>query len=272
MIGHGNADPGASAAPPACAAPSFWVGHRRCSWPGLAVLGYVGWQFFGTNIVAERKQQTRSSERPRRRGAPGRRGATGRATGRASSHGAEALIRIPRFGHDYVMPVQRGRLATTCWPRASATSGHGRPGGRATTRWPRTGSPTASRCATCRQLRPGDQVHRRDPRQRPTPTARHRPQRPGRRLPRPLGGRPGSRPTPTRGVEPVAATRAEADHAHHLRRAVPHRQPDDRLRPPGPSDEAEWSGRRTGNRGPGRLATPRRVRRHERLHDRAPGP
>jgi sortase A len=35
---------------------TFWVGLTLVV-AGLAILGYVAWQFFGTNIVAHHKQQ-----------------------------------------------------------------------------------------------------------------------------------------------------------------------------------------------------------------------
>ena len=73
---------------------------------GLGLLGYVGWQFYGTNIVSAHKQQqvVERTERAWRRsggGGGGARSATGVGT-------AQALIRIPRFGRKYVMPVQAG--------------------------------------------------------------------------------------------------------------------------------------------------------------------
>ena len=74
---------------------------------GLALLGYVAWQFLGTNVVSERKQRSlvEKTEQTWRAAAP--RG--DHATGGAELPGtADALIRIPRFGRDYVMPVQEG--------------------------------------------------------------------------------------------------------------------------------------------------------------------
>lgn len=68
---------------------------------GLAVLGYVGWQLFGTNIVSERQQQQLVND--------WRDGATqASVTGKAGNRDAVALVRIPRFGDDYVMPVLEG--------------------------------------------------------------------------------------------------------------------------------------------------------------------
>ncbi len=72
---------------------------------GLAMLGYVAWQYFGTNIVSRHKQQqiVAQTERAWQAGA----GASGAAAG-LELHGAEALIRIPKFGKGYVVPVQEG--------------------------------------------------------------------------------------------------------------------------------------------------------------------
>ena len=75
---------------------------------GLVMLGYVGWQLYGTNYVA-RQQQTEAVEEVQRvwagpeparaEPAPDDGGPQGAAT---------ALVRIPRFGSDYVMPVFDG--------------------------------------------------------------------------------------------------------------------------------------------------------------------
>ena len=72
---------------------------------GLLVAGYVGWQFFGTNAVSQRKQQ-QLIEQTRRAWAQGS-STSIKGKGR-QLQGAEALIRIPRFGKDYLVPVQRG--------------------------------------------------------------------------------------------------------------------------------------------------------------------
>jgi sortase A len=82
----------------------FWIGIGLVL-AGLGVLAYVAWQFFGTNVVSHRKQQSLVEQARRDWGSQA--GATGSATG-ADLHGATALIRIPRFGKKYVMPVQAG--------------------------------------------------------------------------------------------------------------------------------------------------------------------
>src|SRR4051794_5361547 len=85
---------------------AFWVGIGLIL-AGLAVLGYVAWQFFGTNVVSHRKQQRIVEQTERAWSSPGTAGATGRAGG-LDLHGALALMKIPKFGKKYVMPVQAG--------------------------------------------------------------------------------------------------------------------------------------------------------------------
>ena len=85
---------------------AFWLGSALVL-AGVAVLGYVAWQFFGTNVVSHRKQQSIVEQTQRDWGSRGSAGVTARAK-RIDLHGATALIRIPRFGKKYVMPVQAG--------------------------------------------------------------------------------------------------------------------------------------------------------------------
>jgi sortase A len=85
---------------------SFWIGTGLVV-AGLAVLAYVAWQFFGTNVVAHQKQQKIVEQTEKVWRSSG--GASGSGTGSGDKlNGASALIRIPRFGKDYVMPVQEG--------------------------------------------------------------------------------------------------------------------------------------------------------------------
>ena len=215
----------------AAAAPSFWIGVALIL-AGLAVLGYVAWQFFGTNIVAHRSSRTSSTQTEQAVAVAGRRGASGTAQG-VELKGAEALIRIPRFGKNYVMPVQAGRLRGVLAEGFGHFEGTADAGpASATTRSPRTGSPTASRCATCPSCGPATRsiVETRDA----TYTYRldTNPNDLIVTLHRRLGDRPAA-DEPARRRRAGAASRPAADHADHLRGAVPHRQPDDRLRPPG---------------------------------------
>lgn len=70
---------------------------------GLGILGYLAWQLFGTNIVAEREHRRLVEEAERAWAQPGSPDARPADLG-----GATALVRIPRFGDDYVVPVLAG--------------------------------------------------------------------------------------------------------------------------------------------------------------------
>lgn len=82
---------------------TLWVGLLMIL-TGVVMLGYVGWQFYGTNWTSHREQQKVAStlqtqwqtggEKLQPRYVP---------KGRAS-----ALIRIPAFGKKYVVPVLEG--------------------------------------------------------------------------------------------------------------------------------------------------------------------
>jgi sortase A len=89
---------------------TFWLGLGMVA-AGLALLGYVGWQFLGTNIVSERKQREAvvALERQwREEPAPSAAEPDGPDAEEVKLGDATALIRIPRFGDDYVMPVFEG--------------------------------------------------------------------------------------------------------------------------------------------------------------------
>ncbi len=91
-------------APPRRRGPVFWAGIALVV-AGLGMLAYVAWQLYGTNVVAHQRQRaivedTRTAWRADA-------GAAGEASG-VQARAAGALLRIPRFGKDYVMPVQAG--------------------------------------------------------------------------------------------------------------------------------------------------------------------
>jgi len=69
----------------------FWIGVGMLL-AGLAIVGWLLWEFFGTNIVARRDM--------RRNVQLFERGST--------LTDAQALVKIPRFGKKYVVPVYAG--------------------------------------------------------------------------------------------------------------------------------------------------------------------
>lgn len=88
---------------------TFWLGLGMVL-VGLGLLGYVGWQLLGTNIVSERQQRETVAqlEREWREAPPTTVGGAAEPAEPVRLGDATALIRIPRFGDDYVMPVLEG--------------------------------------------------------------------------------------------------------------------------------------------------------------------
>ena len=86
---------------------TFWAGTALIV-AGLVVLGYVAWQMYGTTVVSHRKQQSIVAETERLWNRPDPDGKTAGTEKKESLKGAEALVRIPKFGKDYVVPVQEG--------------------------------------------------------------------------------------------------------------------------------------------------------------------
>lgn len=83
-----------------------WAGVALLT-AGLVMLGYVGWQVYGTNYVARQHQAEAVEEVQRIWAEPPRRAEQTRDVG-GPEGAATALVRIPRFGGDYVMPVFDG--------------------------------------------------------------------------------------------------------------------------------------------------------------------
>ena len=69
---------------------------------GVGMLAYVGWQLIGTNVVSHHRQEQLVEQLVRDWSEPPA------AEGSAEPGQATALIRIPRFGDDYVIPVLEG--------------------------------------------------------------------------------------------------------------------------------------------------------------------
>jgi sortase A len=78
---------------------------------GLAVLGYVGWQFWGTTWLSHKTQERIVTDVQKDwEQNPATTGETGAGSDAVAvpEGAASALIRIPRFGDDYVVPVLEG--------------------------------------------------------------------------------------------------------------------------------------------------------------------
>ncbi len=94
--------------------PTLWLGIGVLA-VGLALLGFVAWQYVGTTVVSERRQarlvedtrQSWGASVPAERAEEGAE-PIGHATRPEELGTASALVRIPRFGSGYVMPVVEG--------------------------------------------------------------------------------------------------------------------------------------------------------------------
>jgi sortase A len=85
---------------------TLWVGVALMA-GGAVLLAWVGWQLWGTNVVAKRQQReiTASVENQWRTQAGDRRNLKPAYT---PTGGVSALVRVPRFGKRYVVPVLEG--------------------------------------------------------------------------------------------------------------------------------------------------------------------
>jgi len=74
---------------------------------GVVLLGYVGWEFYGTNWVSHRHQAAARSQTEKAWSVKG-----GQQIVKTQWGDVSALIRIPRFGKDYEVPVFEGTSDT----------------------------------------------------------------------------------------------------------------------------------------------------------------
>ena len=88
----------------------FWVGIMLVL-GGLGMLGYVAWQVYGTNIVSKQQQRAIVEDVTEQWSTEDSRtiqGDGGTEPAGVPMGDAMALIRIPAFGDDYVVPVLEG--------------------------------------------------------------------------------------------------------------------------------------------------------------------
>ncbi len=205
----------------------LWLGVGLVA-VGLAIVGYVAWQLIGTNIVSERRQTELVEQlEDQWRTSPG----TELSRADPVSLGeASALVRIPRFGDDYVMPVLEGvgeSELSSGFGHFVDSAGAGRKGNYALAAHRVThGEPLRD----LPSLRPGDTVivETRD-----TVYTYEIDTDPNQLV---VGLDEvwvlAAQPVNPRATGRAARRRPAAAHPRHLRRAVPHRRPDGRVRPP----------------------------------------
>lgn len=82
---------------------AWWVGIGLVL-AGLAVLGWLAWQFFGTTWFSQRQQEETVEQLERQWEVDGAETLELKEAGTI----ADAVIKIPRFGEDYAVPVLEG--------------------------------------------------------------------------------------------------------------------------------------------------------------------
>jgi sortase A len=110
--GGSTADP--AGGPPGLA--GIRVTRRLLSWcagvalvlAGLVMLGFVAWEQFGTGVVAEHRQTDIREQLRQSWKHPTTTGAAGSQADGPTLGTADALVRIPRFGAGYEVPVIEG--------------------------------------------------------------------------------------------------------------------------------------------------------------------
>jgi sortase A len=111
-------DDATPSSPPDEAAPSIATKRRRPSpltllgigllVAGLACLGWVGYQYLGTNLISERAFESESQQLRARWTEQTRSDPEGKKQASAIPGEAIALLRIPAFGPDYEVPILSG--------------------------------------------------------------------------------------------------------------------------------------------------------------------
>lgn len=85
---------------------TWWLGLLLIA-GGLGLLGYVAWQFWGTNWISHRTHERIVTQVEKEWQDDGQTG-TSSTSVEVPEGSVSALVRIPRFGDDYVVPVLDG--------------------------------------------------------------------------------------------------------------------------------------------------------------------
>ncbi|WP_340539344.1 class E sortase [Nocardioides sp. GXZ039] len=86
---------------------SFWLGLALVL-SGLAILGWVGWQLYGTNIVSQKRHERTVERLQQEWDEP-----SGAADVQTDQGVADAILRIPAFGDDFAVPILEGTAEDT---------------------------------------------------------------------------------------------------------------------------------------------------------------
>lgn len=119
---------------------------------GLVVVGYVGWQFLGTNWLSERRHQEIVGQLEEGWDA-------GEAEVSTTGTTAGAVVRIPRFGDDYAMPLLEGTSDEALAAGIGHLEGTAAPGAEGNLALAAHRITHGEPFADLPALRPGDEVH-----------------------------------------------------------------------------------------------------------------
>ncbi|WP_019145084.1 class E sortase [Aeromicrobium massiliense] len=118
---------------------------------GLSVLGWLGWQYWGTNWQSQQRHDdvTETLEKT---------WTSGQATAETDFGEATAILRIPRFGDDWSVPVLNGDSAEVLASGVGHLDGTADPGERGNLALAGHRVTHGEPFAGIRGLRPGDEV------------------------------------------------------------------------------------------------------------------
>ncbi len=83
---------------------TFWLGLGLVL-AGMSLLGWIGWQLYGTNIVSQRRHDQTVEQLEKEWAKPS---GDGRAEVDTGQGAAGAILRVPAFGDDFAVPVLEG--------------------------------------------------------------------------------------------------------------------------------------------------------------------
>jgi sortase A len=83
---------------------TFWLGLGLVL-AGIAILGWIGWQLYGTNVVSQKRHRETVDQLEKEWSKPRGQAQQGVETQQGRAY---AILRVPAFGDDFAVPVLEG--------------------------------------------------------------------------------------------------------------------------------------------------------------------